>query len=81
MDICHPHNLNRNLATESRFGIRVRMKPTDTLHRLIGGQLEKVHWFRTRIERDRALADMRNEHLYSRRGDKPTLELEAIERR
>lgn len=80
MEICHPHNLNRDPAAERRFGIRVRLSAADPLSRLLGVQLDKVHWFSTRIERDRALTDMANEHLYSRRGDKPNLIFEPTER-
>ena len=32
------------------------------------------------FERDRALADMANEHLYSRRGDRPTLRYDPVDR-
>jgi hypothetical protein len=80
MDICHAHNLNRNLKTRRRYGVHVRMTAADPLHRLLGGDLERTHWFPTAIERDRALADMASEHLYSRRGDRPTLLFEPVER-
>jgi hypothetical protein len=50
------------------------------MNRLIGRDFERTHWFTTPTERDRALADMAGEHLYSRRGDKPTLSFEPIDR-
>jgi hypothetical protein len=80
MDICHEHNLIRDLGERRRFGVRVRMTAADPLHRLLGGDLDRTHWFATAIERDRALADMAGEHLYSRRGDRPTLHFEPVER-
>ena len=80
MEICHPHNLNRDPTEKRRFGVRVRLTAADPLHRLLGGDFERTHWFATATERDRALADMAGEHLYSRRGDRPTLRFETVER-
>ena len=80
MEICHAHNLNRDAGQERRFGVRVRLTGADPLHRLLGGDFERVHWFATATERDRALRDMASEHRYSRRGDRPTLQFEPIER-
>jgi hypothetical protein len=80
MDICHAHNLSKPLDVPKPYGIRVAIPPTDTFARLLGQDWQRHHWFATREERDRALADMASEHLYSRRGDKPTLVFEAVER-
>lgn len=80
MDICHLHNLNRDLTGPKRFGVRVALMPGDTFARLLGRDWERVHWFATATERDRALREMASEHVYSRRGDRPTLTFEAIER-
>jgi hypothetical protein len=80
MDICHAHNLNREPAERRRFGVRVRLTSADPLSRLLGGELDKTHWFATASERDRALADMAGEHLYSRRGDRPSLRFEPVDR-
>ena len=79
MNICHPHNLNKPLDAPKPYGIRVSMRSTDTFARLLGSEWPHEHWYPTREERDAALADMAGEHQYSRRGDKPTLKLEAIE--
>lgn len=80
MDICHPHNLNQDLTREKRFGIRVSLPPGDTFLDVIGADWSRYHWFSSAAERDRALEDMRREHLYSRQGDRPTLLFVALER-
>jgi hypothetical protein len=79
MDICHAHNLTKPLDVPKPYGIRVRLRSTDTFVRLIGNTWERQHWFATRAERDKTLADMASEHLYSRMGDRPTLVFEPIE--
>jgi hypothetical protein len=80
MDIVHEHNLIDPLDVPKPFGIRVTLPSTDTFARVIGPGWERYHWYHTRAERDRALADMASEHLYSRHGDKPTLRFEPVER-
>ncbi len=74
MDISAPHNLIDPLDdTERRYGIRVTIEPTDPFLRLIDPDWEKYHWYETAEERDHALTDMRERHLYSRDTDRPTL--------
>ena len=80
MHIVHPHNLSAPLDVPKRYGIRVRMRPTDTFARLLGTGWHREYWYATAAERDAALRDMASEHLYSRRGDKPQLIYEAVER-
>lgn len=80
MEICHEHNLNREPGVRRPFGVRVRLAPGDPMKRLIGNDFERVHWFASQTERDRALTDMSSEHLYSRRGDRPTLIFERVDR-
>jgi hypothetical protein len=80
MEIVHQHNLNEPLDLPKPFGIRVTLPATDTFARIIGAGWEQHHWYRTREERDRALADMASEHLYSRHGDRPTVRFEPVER-
>jgi hypothetical protein len=80
MNIVHSHNLLKPIDRPKPHGIRVRLRPTDTFTRLLGSDWQRFHWYATREERDRALLEMSSEHLYSRRGDKPTLIFEAIER-
>jgi hypothetical protein len=80
MEICHSHNLNRDLTVPKPYGVKVTMRATDTFARVLGTDWQRLHWYETREERDAALADMASEHLYSRRGDRPTLRFEPIER-
>lgn len=80
MDISNAHNLNRDITAPKPFGIRVRLRPGESFTRIIGADWERTHWYMTELERDRALEDMASEHLYSRRGDRPTLLFEPIER-
>jgi hypothetical protein len=80
MDIVHAHNLNEPLDVPKPYGIRVSLPPHDTFTRLLGTEWQQHHWYATREERDRALADMASEHLYSRHGDRPTVRYEPVER-
>ena len=80
MDIAHSHNLNNDLTAPRPYGIRVTLPATDTFAQLLGTDWERLHWYATAAERDRALRDMAAEHLYSRRGDRPRLDFEPIER-
>jgi len=79
MDVCHTHTLVKPLDGPKPYGIRVAIRPTDTFARLLGKDWQQHHWFATREERDRTLAEMASEHLYSRSGDKPTLIFEPVE--
>ncbi len=79
MAICHEHNLKAALPQARPFGIQVRLKPGDPFVKLVGPDWQKSHWFATARERDAVLADMESGHLYSRRGDEPSVVLERIE--
>jgi len=80
MEIVHKHNLSKPLDVPKPYGIRVSLPTRDTFTRLLGTGWQQHHWFATREERDRALADMASEHLYFRRGDRPTVLFEPVER-
>jgi hypothetical protein len=79
MAICHEHNLKAAPPLARSFGIQVRLKPGDPFVKLVGPDWQKSHWFATARERDAVLADMESQHLYSRRGDEPSVVLERIE--
>lgn len=78
MAICHEHNLNAAPPQSRPFGIQVRLKPGDPFVKLVGPDWHKEHWFASARERDDVLADMERRHLYSRRGDEPSVLFERI---
>lgn len=82
MDYCHQHNLvNPDTAgTERRFGIRVTLPPGDTMSKILGDDWERLHWYPTEAERDRAFEKMAARHGYYRQTDNPTQVLEKIVR-
>jgi hypothetical protein len=79
MEICHPHNLNRDLTGDKPYGFRVSLPAGDSLLGIIGADWSRQHWFSSAAERDRALENMREEHLYSRLGDRPRLVFVAVD--
>ncbi len=79
MAICHEHNLNATPPPARPFGIKVGLRPGDPFANLVGADWQKTHWFASAAERDTVLVDMEGRHLYSRRGDYPTIILEKIE--
>lgn len=82
MDYCHQHNLvEPDLAgQERRFGIRVTLPPGDTLNRILGEDWERLHWYPTEEDRDRAYGHMLERHGYYRTTDTPTQVLEKVVR-
>lgn len=82
MDYCHQHNLvdPESAGTGRRFGIRVTLPPGDTFASLLGDDWERVHWYRTEQERDRAYDNMSRRHGYYRKTDSPTQILEKLVR-
>ena len=78
MAIAHEHNLNQPPPDSKQFGIRVRLRARDPFTRLVGADWQKLHWFATERERDAALADMAARHLYSRRGDEPSVVYDKV---
>lgn len=82
MTFCHPHNLVDPDAagTECHHGIRVSLPPSDTLRTIIGDDWERLHWYSSEAERDRAYANMATRHGYYRKSDSPTQILEKISR-
>ena len=76
MVICHEHNLRAPPPSARPWGIRVSLPPGDPFAHLVGADWRKLHWFATERERDAVLADMASRHLYSRRGDEPSVRFE-----
>jgi hypothetical protein len=81
MGISQAHNLNHPPFIGQRpYGIRISLPEIDPLRNLLGPEWQRFHWFATAQERDAALADMRRQHEYSRRGDWPSLVFEKVEK-
>lgn len=82
MDYCHLHNLVEpsTAGKDQRFGIRVTLPADDTLRNLLGDEWERLLWYSTAAERDRAYASMAKRHGYYRTTDAPTQVLEKIDR-
>lgn len=80
MKLSNAHNATTGLNRERPYGVRVSMKATDSLARVIGSDWYHEHWFATAHERDTALKDMASKHLYSRNGDHPSLLFEPIKK-
>lgn len=79
--VCHPHNLNREVASRRPFGVRVRLRAGDPFAKLVGADWERTHWFASERERDLALAEMSRRYPYFRVGDEPALVFEALDAR
>ncbi|HET6724955.1 MAG TPA: hypothetical protein VFH85_02990 [Gammaproteobacteria bacterium] len=64
-----------------KYGIRLTMPEDDPMRaeHLLGPNWESCKWFQSEKERDEAFVQMRREHLYSRRGDIPSIVPEKIE--
>lgn len=82
MNYYHSHNLVEpdKAIVERKFGIRVTLPPGDTLRNVLGDDWERLHWYATEQERDRAFEKMARRHGYYRATDTPTQILEKIVR-
>jgi hypothetical protein len=61
------------------YGIRITLPPDDTFVNVLGGDAAMYRWYASEDARDKALADLRREHLFSRSGDRPTLHYEPVD--
>lgn len=66
-------------AREKVYGIRMVLADNDPLSAVLGDEWQTERWYATESERDRALEDMRQQHRYSRRGDRPTLRYSKVD--
>ena len=82
LDFCHKHNIvdPDTAGVERKFGIKVSLPEGDTFRTLLGDDWERIHWFATEQERDRAYDDMAKRHGYYRTTDTPTQVLIKIVR-
>lgn len=63
-----------------KYGIRLTMPENDPMRspHLLGPDWEAFRWFHSEKERDEKFAEMRREHMYSRRGDVPSVVPEKV---
>jgi hypothetical protein len=69
-----------NSDNSPQYGIRVKLPTDDPFIELIGKDWQTTHWFDSPTQRDLSLREMAREHEFSRRGDKPTLIFEPVNR-
>ena len=64
-----------------RYGIAVTLPPNDPLSapHLLGEDWTGTRWYESAEARDAALAEMRRQPRYYRRGDVPSIELRPID--
>ena len=79
MSICQEHNLREPLPDARPYGIRVRLRGNDPFRVLVGEEWRREHWYASRVERERALAEMSGRYVYFRPGDAPTLDFERLD--
>ena len=82
MSYCHRHNLvdPDSAERDRRFGIRVTLPASDTFRTVIGDDWERLHWYATESERDKAYESMARRHGFYRKTDSPAQVLEKVER-
>lgn len=82
MDYVHAHNLVEPelAAAERPFGIRVTLPPNDAMQKVLGSSWERLHWYRSELDRDKAFENMATKHGYYRDTDSPTQILEKVTR-
>jgi hypothetical protein len=71
-----------NEKSSKRYGIRCSLPSDDPMvaTHLLGPDWESFRWYDTEAERDAAIEEFSREHIYSRRGDKPSVIYTKIER-
>ena len=82
VNFCHQHNLVQpeTAGAERPFGIQVILPANDTLRNVLGDDWERLHWYASETERDRAYENMATRHGYYRSSDSPTQVLTKIRR-
>lgn len=60
---------------KKRYGIRCTLPADDPMAapHLLGPAWEAFRWYESEHERDEAIEEFSREHLYSRRGDRPSV--------
>jgi hypothetical protein len=81
MGISQPTNLRTPPIEKLRpYGVRVSLPVGDPFRKLLGADWQRLHWYASPGERDAAMLEMSRRHEYSRRGDKPALVFQKVEK-
>jgi hypothetical protein len=82
VDFYHSHNLVDAgvIGGDRNFGIRVTLPESDSLNKVLGSDWERLHWYPSERQRDKAFDAMAVRHGYYRKTDSPTQILEKIDR-
>lgn len=66
-------------ARDKVYGIAMTLAESDPISAVLGDDWQTVRWYATEAERDSAYDDVRKQHVWSRKGDRPTLRYSKIE--
>ncbi|MCZ6537407.1 MAG: hypothetical protein O7C03_04870 [Gammaproteobacteria bacterium] len=80
MEISNEHNLAEQRGLPRPFGIKVTLNREDPFRNLVDEGWEKFLWYASAEQRDAAFEDMRSTHRYSRRGDRPSLVYDKVDK-
>jgi len=77
-----PEGLMSDKNVSARFGIRCSLPADDPMAapHLLGPDWEAYRWYETAQARDEALREYSREHMYSRRGDIPSVIYTPVDR-
>lgn len=77
----HEHNRSRPVPEGPRvYGLRLSLPPNDPMRPLLGDDWHVYHWFATEDEREQKIAQLRNQFVFYRPGDRPSFVIERVMR-
>lgn len=80
-DACHEHNRSRPVPTGPRaWGIRLSLPESHPMGDLFGKDWHEYQWFASEAARDAKLEQLQRQFVYYRKGDRPSLVLERVNR-
>jgi hypothetical protein len=80
-EACHEHNRSRPLPTGPKaWGIRLSLPADHPMGDLLGEGWQEYQWFATEAARDSKLEQLERQFMYYRKGDRPSLVLERVNR-
>jgi hypothetical protein len=77
---CHEHNRRLGAPKQSgNFGIRMKLPGGDPMSSLLGADWQATQWFETHGEREKRLAELMDQFVYYRKGDRASLIYERVD--